>query len=77
MSQALVRIIEEVRTLSFEERRQLRQFLERESPPSKVARANTLVHRVRGKYAHVPTSSQAFAAAKAEEIELENRRALS
>ena len=32
-----------------------------------------LIHAVCGKYRSVPTSSEAFAAAKAEEIELENR----
>jgi hypothetical protein len=76
MSRALTRIFQEVRTLTSEERRQLREFLERQSPPSEAARAAALVHQVRGKYAHVPTSSEAFAASKTEEIELENRRTL-
>ena len=33
-----------------------------------------LARSVRGKYAHLPTSSDAFAARKAEEIALEDRR---
>lgn len=33
-----------------------------------------LARNVRGKYAHLPTGSEAFAARKAEEIRLEDRR---
>jgi hypothetical protein len=81
MSQALDRILEEVRQLSPDERRQLRERLNYEAhiTPSPVPRdvqaeRAALITSVRGKYAHVPTSSEAFNQRKQEEIELEDRR---
>ncbi|HJQ33547.1 MAG TPA: hypothetical protein VJ866_15285 [Pyrinomonadaceae bacterium] len=67
MSTTLDRIIEEVRSLNPEEQRQLREMLEREARTAEL-------RRIRGKYAHVPTSSDDFAREKQEEIELEDRR---
>ena len=81
MSQALDRILEEVRQLSPDERRQLRERLAREAhiAPSSAQRdvqaeRAPLITSVRGKYAYVPTSSEAFNQRKQEEIELEDRR---
>ena len=74
MSQALERILDEVQSLTPEERRQLREFLELEPDASPPPRPADLVRQIQGSYAHVPTSSEAFIARKAEEIELENRR---
>lgn len=81
MSQALDRIIEEVRHLSPDEQRQLREMLDREERPSagdeyqtERSRRIALSRTIRGKYAHLGTSSDDFAARKAEEIEIEDRR---
>lgn len=64
--QALEHIIEEVNTLTPEERRQLLAHLERDKRTADL-------RRTRHKYAGMKTSSDAFAARKAEEIELEGR----
>ena len=66
-SQALEQIIEEVNTLTPEERRQLLAHLERDERTADL-------RRIQGKYAEMNTGSEAFAARKAEEIELEDRR---
>ena len=65
-SQALEHIIEEVNTLTPEERRQLLAHLERDERTGNL-------RRIQAKYAGMKTSSDAFAARKAEEIELEDR----
>lgn len=66
-SQALDHIIEEVKTLTPEERRQLVAHLERDERTADL-------RRIQHKYARMKTSSDAYAARKAEEIELEDRR---
>ncbi|HLG14419.1 MAG TPA: hypothetical protein VJH03_07955 [Blastocatellia bacterium] len=66
-SQALEHIIEEANTLTPEERRQLLAHLERDERTADL-------RRIQSKYAGMKTSSDAFAARKAEEIELEGRR---
>jgi hypothetical protein len=63
----LDRIIEEVKTLPTEERRQLLEQLERDERTAEL-------RRIQRKYAHMKISSDAFAERKAEEIELEDRR---
>ena len=62
----LNRIIEEVKTLTTEERRQLLERLEKDERTADL-------RRIQSKYARMNTSSDAFAARKAEEIELEDR----
>jgi len=73
MSATLDKIIEEVRALSSEEQRQLREMLDREAQASEQSRRTILSRSIRGKYAHLGVSSDAFAARKAEEIALEDR----
>ncbi|MEJ7618364.1 MAG: hypothetical protein WKF30_15685 [Pyrinomonadaceae bacterium] len=63
----LEQLIEEARSLSPDEQRQLREALEREA---RLAR----IREVQAKYAHMKTSSENFIQRKAEEIELEDRR---
>ena len=63
----LEQIVEMVKSLSDDEQRQIRELLDME------VRTDQL-RRVQQKYAHLTTSSEAFAARKAEEIELEERR---
>lgn len=65
-SQALEHTIEEVKSLTPEERRQLLAHLERD-------RRTADLRRIQGKYAGMNTSSDDFAARKADEIELEDR----
>lgn len=62
----LEQVIEEARQLSPDEQRQLREMLDREA---RIAQ----VRQVQAKYAHITTSSDAHAARKTEEIELEER----
>ena len=73
MSATLVKIIEEARALPPDELRQLLEELEK----IEVQMRGFHVQQVKGKYAHVATSSDEFAAAKAEEIALEDRRRAS
>lgn len=58
-----------------EQRRKLRDALDQEAENIALAEAEriALAHAVCGKYAFVPTSSEEFAANKAEEIALEDR----
>ena len=72
MSQAIERILEEVRSLTLEERRQLLESLQG-SPPLPASTCSEFAGRVYGKYAHVRTSSEDFCARKADEISLEDR----
>ncbi len=74
MSATLDRIIEEVRALSPEEQRQLRELLDGEARKTEQEERNRLAASIRGKYRDVLTSSEDFAARKAEEIALEDRR---
>lgn len=68
MSKAtLEQVIEEVKSLTPEEQRQLREALEKELRTAEL-------RRIQGKYSNVLTSSEEFAARKAEEIALEERR---
>jgi len=72
MSQAIERILEEVRSLTLEERRQLLESLQGASlVPS--CPSSEFAGRVYGKYAHARTSSEEFCARKADEISLEDR----
>ncbi len=70
MSATLDKIIEEVRSLSPEEQQQLREMLDGEERE----RRSRLSESLRGKYRDVLTGSDEFAARKAEEIALEDRR---
>jgi hypothetical protein len=73
-SEILEKIMEEVRMLSPEELRKLREMLDREAHSQEQARREETLRRIRGKYAHLPTSSEEFAARKLEDIDLEERR---
>lgn len=66
MSATLDKIIEEVRSLSSEEREQLLELLDAETRTAEL-------RHIQSKYAHLTTSSEAFAARKLEEIEMEDR----
>lgn len=73
MSAVLDKILEEVRSLSPEEQRKLREALDNGLRPSEQAERDHLASSIRGKYANVLTSSEEFAARKAEEVSLEDR----
>ncbi len=66
MSTTLDKIIEEARHLPLDEQRLLREALDREE---RLAR----IREVQTKYTHTKTSSDDFAAQKADEIALEDR----
>jgi hypothetical protein len=65
-TRTLEQLIEQARTLTSEERRQLIARLEKDE-------RNAELRRIQGKYVGMKVGSDAFAAGKAEEIELEHR----
>jgi hypothetical protein len=70
MSTEVQQILTAVRALSSKERQELAMALE--SLASPVQPNLDLILTVRGKYAHVPTSSDAFMARKREDLASEN-----
>lgn len=72
VSTALDKIIEEVRALSPEEQKLLREMLDQEMRTAEQERRDRLAASIRGKYRDVLSSSEDFAARKAEEIALED-----
>ena len=71
MSTMLDKFVEEFRALEPEEQRQLLEMLEREKRSSERA---ALARSIRGKYAHVQTSSEDFIALKREETRREDSK---
>lgn len=71
MSATLDRIVEEFRSLEPEEQGRLLEILEQEKRSSERV---ALARSVRGKYAHVLTSSEDFIALKREETRREDAR---
>ena len=69
----LDRMIGEAKGLSPDEMRELRDVLDGALRQDVLARRAALVRSIKGKYAHLGLSSDAFAAAKAQEIEIEER----
>ena len=77
MSTDVQRMIEAVRALTPQQLDELRSAPEfSDTLPTAVTRP-VRVRSIRGKYAHVRTSSDAFAARKRKEIELEERSRVS
>ena len=70
MSTEVQQILNAVRALSSKEREELAKALDALVSPAKPNQ--DLVLAIRGKYTHVPTSSDAFMARKHEELALEN-----
>jgi hypothetical protein len=70
MSSEVQQILNAVRALSPEERRELAIALDALASPAQPNK--DLILAVCGKYAHVPTSSDAFMARKHEDLALEN-----
>ena len=79
MSQLMDEILRKVRELPDSERRELLGILNSKinslarEPATRPAQLE-LARTVRGKYAHVPTSSDSFNRRKRAEVKLENRR---
>jgi hypothetical protein len=69
-SSVLETIMEEVKSLTADERQRLLEALEQEQRAERV-------RSVRGKYAHLGVSTEEVLRSKAEEIELEERRGKS
>ncbi|HEY0545580.1 MAG TPA: hypothetical protein VGC91_09410 [Pyrinomonadaceae bacterium] len=75
MSSILTKIIAEVQTLPLEEQIRVRTLSSEQQQQLRAALdKEALLRRIQGKYEHLTTSSEAFAARKAEEIALEDRR---
>jgi len=72
MSPAIEKILAEISTLTPAEQRELRGLLGQDQTSSPRPTAQ-LVNEIKGKYSFVATSSEAFAARKQEEIEIEDR----
>ncbi|MGH9943620.1 MAG: hypothetical protein ACRD9R_14840 [Pyrinomonadaceae bacterium] len=75
MSVTLDKIIAEVKALPPDERRRLRELLDDEAQveTERVRRA-VLSRAIRGKYAHLATSSETFATLKRQETEREDAK---
>jgi hypothetical protein len=73
-SVTLEKVLEDVRALTPDERRQLRELLNEETLTMERTERETLLRRIQGKYAHLPTSSQEFADRKQGEIDIEDPR---
>jgi hypothetical protein len=74
----MMKIMEKTFTLMPDDLRRLRDVLNTITFKFAGSEGRTqMVNSVRGKYAHLPTSSEAFATRKAEEIKLEDRRSRS
>jgi hypothetical protein len=69
----LDRMIGEADALSADEKRQLRDVLDESLRQDELNKLAALVPSIKSKSGHLGLSSDAFAAAKAEEIELEER----
>jgi hypothetical protein len=79
MSQLMDEILRKVRELPESERRELLGILKSATKSAKEETTTRsaqieLARSVRGKYAHVPTSSDSFNRRKRAEVKLENRR---
>lgn len=75
MSEPVQSIVEAVRGLTPEQRRELMEALaavEPSSPPVSTSRRE-LVEAIKGKYGKVPTSSESFMSRKREDLALESR----
>jgi hypothetical protein len=72
MSTEVQQILTAVRALSWKERQELAMVLKQEALVLPVQPNKDLILAVRGKYAHVPTSSDAFMARKHEDLASEN-----
>ena len=72
MSPAVEKILAEINVLTPAEQREIRELLgqDRTSSPRPTTQ---LVNEIKGKYSFVATSSDAFAARKQDEIDLEER----
>lgn len=75
MSEPVQSIVEAVRGLTPEQRRELMEALATVEPtPSPVSPSRReLVHAIQGKYGKVPTSSESFLSRKREDLDLESR----
>jgi hypothetical protein len=75
MSEQIRSIVEAVRMLNAEQRRELAAALEAipVSRPSVASGRNELVDSIRGKYRHLPTSSESFINRKRDEVALESQ----
>jgi hypothetical protein len=73
VSPAIEKILAEINSLTPSEQRELLGVLGQNQPSTPRPTAQ-LVNEIKGKYSFVATSSEAFAARKQEEIDLEERR---
>jgi hypothetical protein len=75
MSEQVQSIVQAVRSLDAEQRRELTDALAamENSRPSASSGRKQLVDSIRGKYRHVPTSSESFLNRRREDTSLESR----
>jgi hypothetical protein len=70
----LIYFLEKINAVAPDESQRLHRLLDQAVLDSGLVSKSDLVRGVRGKYAYLPTSSEAFAAQKQEEIRLEERK---
>jgi hypothetical protein len=73
MNPAVEKILAEINTLTPAEQQELQKLLLQNGTSSSLPTAE-LVQKIKGKYSFVATSSEAFAAQKQKEIDLEDKR---
>ena len=74
MSDKVQTIVEAVRGLSAEQRRELMEALATiEAPRHVTTGRKQLIDSIKGKYRHIPTSSESFLSRKRDEVTLESR----
>jgi ribosome recycling factor len=76
MSEPVQSILEAVLRLTHEQRREFMETLAKVEShrPSLSASRRELVESIKGKYRHVPTSSESFISRKEEDLALESRQ---
>ena len=75
MSEQVQTIVEAVRSLSVEQRQELMEALAAIEPPRRPATMSRkqLIDSIKGKYRHIPSSSESFMSRKRQDVALESR----
>lgn len=74
LMEAVVELLTQLRRLKPEEIQRMRDFMNRQPPISEQTRRAIRSRAIRGKYAHISTSSDEFIALKREETRLEDSK---
>jgi hypothetical protein len=73
-AQSALRMLRKLRALEPDEQQKLLDIMNEQTPLFEQSKRAILSRTIRGKYSHIPTSSDQFALLKQEEIQSEDRR---